>query len=93
MPCQSPASLAELSIQDALWPHEFTMQGVKTKGKGFSPRGWYRLPREEVTSPGLSEFKRHFDSQAHVVTLGVSCAESGAGLDDPDGSLLTQHNL
>lgn len=27
------------------------------------------------------------DSQAHDVSLGMSCAEPGVGLDDPDGCL------
>ncbi|KAJ7398975.1 hypothetical protein BTVI_119701 [Pitangus sulphuratus] len=54
---------------------------------------WNRLPREVITAPNLSEFRKHLDNAFRRVVglLEVSCAGPGVGLTGPDGSLPTQH--
>ncbi|RMC14023.1 hypothetical protein DUI87_09110 [Hirundo rustica rustica] len=58
---------------------------------------WNRLPRDMVKAPNLTEFKKCLDQHSQClscsVALAVSGAISGAGLDDPHGSLPTQDIL
>ncbi|KAJ7416270.1 hypothetical protein WISP_72699 [Willisornis vidua] len=50
---------------------------------------WNRFPREVITAPSLSEFKKHLNDSLSLI-FRQSCEEQGAGLDDPYGFLPTQ---
>uniref|UniRef100_A0A8B9BVC7 Reverse transcriptase domain-containing protein n=1 Tax=Anser brachyrhynchus TaxID=132585 RepID=A0A8B9BVC7_9AVES len=55
---------------------------------------WNRLPRDVVTAPSLSEFKKRLDcDHSHGLNFGQTCAVPRVGLDDPYGSLPTRDIL
>ena len=53
---------------------------------------WNRLPTEVVTAPSLMLFKKHLDNALRYMVwiLGLSCAGTGVGLNDPCRSPPTQ---
>lgn len=62
--------------------------------KVLHPEALGQAPQGMVTAPSLAELKKHLDNALrHKGIVGVSCAESAAGHDDPDGSPPTQDIL